>query len=51
MPVTSTPGGDSHSLAGAYAPLLTPFGAGRVGLALGDLHRQLDFIAKAGLAQ
>ncbi|MCH7939586.1 MAG: dihydrodipicolinate synthase family protein [Candidatus Marinimicrobia bacterium] len=49
MPVTNSPGEYSHSLAGAYAPLLTPFGAGRLGLALGDIRRQLDFITEAGM--
>ncbi len=49
MPGTSSPREYSRSLAGAYAPLLTPFTAGQLGLALGDLHRQLDFITEAGL--
>ncbi|MEE9466658.1 MAG: dihydrodipicolinate synthase family protein [Candidatus Neomarinimicrobiota bacterium] len=39
----------SHTLAGAYAPALTPFTSDGKELALDDLRRQLEYIAAAGV--
>ncbi len=39
-----------HTLAGAYAPILTPFTDNGGGLSLDDLHRHLDYVSAAGLA-